>query len=405
MILSIKRFGFDVSQKITLLLLFLAGVNIYNKYYYFCFAAVAIFIVAKKKMILDWNVLFLLVFSVSWLILSPDSNNVSLTTFIKPFLYPAAYIVGRNFFAKSQNDYVSNKRDLLVVPVLVVLALGPFTHYLLNYFNGLGSFSRNTIDIWSGTVLSATSQAALACIMIGVAVAALFVQNKPSVKIFAALAIILTFLYNLILAGRTLFLILIIVSLVCSIYYIKESNSISKGFRLFIFILAAIFILSIAYSYNLFGFKNYIVNSNIYFRFFNNTSEDILSSQRGNLKLIHLNNFEKGLFGGCQIRYLCGSYAHDLWLDAYDEAGIFALIALVFFCVGCLYTLWKCISLKYITRPLRFMLLAIYTAIFLQFFVEPIIQGMPWLFVCFCFIHGIVVQRQFEAKNELVSKS
>ncbi len=401
MALNIKGLKFDFFQTITLFLLFLAGVNIDNKYYYFSFIAVAIFIVTKRKIVLDWNVLFLLIFCISWMLFSPDSNHIGLTTFIKPFLYPAAYIVGRNYFARNQKEYIAEKRDSLIIPVLVVLASGPFTHYLLNYFNGMGSSSRNTVDIWSGTVLSATGQAALACIMIGVAVSTMFIKSKMTAKVFAALALTIVFLYNLILAGRTLFLILIIVTLVCSIFYFKESNSISKRFKLFSSILVIILLLYIAYSYNLFGIKSHIANSNIYFRFFNDNSQDILSGQRGNLKLSHLKNFGAGLWGGSHIRRLCGGYAHDLWLDAYDEAGIFALISLVLFSIGCLYTLWKCISLKYMSKSLRLMLLAVYTSIFLQFFVEPIIQGMPWLFVCFCFMHGVVVQRLYEAKREL----
>lgn len=385
----------------TLLLLFLGGMNVANKYYYFCFAAAIIFIFVKRYLILDWNVLLLLILSLAWLIFSPDSQHFKITTVLKPFLYPLAYLIGRNFFTKTHDLFTSEKRDSLIVVVITVLAAGPFTHYLLNYFSGMGSVLRNTIDIWSGSVLSATGQAALACIMIGVAVAALFTPNKPFVKILAIFALVLMFLYNLILAGRTLFIITAIVSLACSIYSIIETKVVSKKIKIIGFILAAILILYLIYSNNIFGIKAHLENSNIYLRFLNKSSSDLFSGGRGELKILHLKNFWKGLWGGCNIRSSGIGYAHDLLLDTYDEAGIFALLSIIAFIIGSVYILCQFLCAKNISFALRITVLAVYVAVYLEFFVEPILQGMPWLFVCFCFINGMVVQRLWESKNDL----
>lgn len=394
MTISVKRFPFTFIQTVTLCLLFLGGMNVASKYYYFCFAAMALFLLTKRRLAVDWNIPILLVFSVSWLVFSPDLEHLSITTILKPFLYPMAYLVGRNFFLKGRTLYSLDKRENdPVIPVVVILSLGPFAHYMLNYISGIGSSSRNTVDIWSGAVLSATGQAALACMMIGVAIAALFMPGRPFVKIAAVLSMILMLLYNMILAGRTLLLIMVIVTLACSVYCFFEYGSLTKRFKRLNFFLGIVLLVYVAYSFNWFDIKDTLESSNIYLRFINKTTEDFFTSTRLELKWMHLEQFETAVWGGCEIRYSGAGYAHDLFLDSYDEAGIFALIALVVLCVRNLFIVYRTMTEKRMAFPVRLTLIAVYMSMYLEFFVEPIIQGMPWLFVCFCFIYGLNVQQ------------
>ena len=108
-------------QWLVLILLFCSGMNIGSKYYYFCFIATAGFILMNKKLVMDWNVIVLLILSVSWVLFSPDLKDFKITTFFKPFLYPMAYITGRNFFASRDKDSVGTvdyKSNL--IPVFVI---------------------------------------------------------------------------------------------------------------------------------------------------------------------------------------------------------------------------------------------------------------------------------------------
>ena len=105
------------------------------------------------------------------------------------------------------------------------------------------------------------------------------------------------------------------------------------------------------------------------------------------------------LFGGGYIHETVGGYAHDVFLDTYDEAGIFSLIAVIAVVLNAISKLWKLIKTPQISSNLKLLLLCIYVAILIEFIVEPILDGMPWLLMIFCFFNGMIaaiVQRKRE---------
>lgn len=399
MILSIKRYGFSTLQVVTLLLLFLAGLNIGNKYFYFCFVATGMFILMCRKITLDIQVVALLILSFSWMLFSPDLSELSLTAFIKPFLYPMAYVAGRNFFFGTPQVKDAHKQSLMI-PIFVLLSVGPFIHYLFNYLSNLGSVNRNTVDIWSGTVLSATNQAALACMMLGVSLAFLFISTKVYVTIFSVASLVIIFLYNLILSGRTLLITAALIILVCIIYYFVEIKVVERKVKIIGIVLVLAIIIYFIITYNVFGITEYLENSNIYLRFVNKKREEILSSSRTQFKVAYMKNFWEGIFGGCHIKDIVNRYAHDLFLDTYDEAGIFALIAVIYVIVRSFYVLLKCIKNKNIDFKIRIVMLSLYISLYAEFFVEPILQGVPWLFTLFCFIHGVVESLFYDLRTQ-----
>ena len=92
-------------------------------------------------------------------------------------------------------------------------------------------------------------------------------------------------------------------------------------------------------------------------------------------------------FGGLNMRRKYG-YAHDLLLDGYDEYGLLALILMIVILVAGIVQLYKVLRCDTISKELKLTLLLIYVAVLLEFTVEPILEGMPWLFSCYCLING-----------------
>ena len=387
--ISKKRYDFNILQILTLLLLFFSGVNIGNKYFYFCFLATVIFIALNKALIVDRQVIILLILALAWILFASDMQTFSLTSIIKPFLYPMAYMVGRSFLV-NKNQSAFEIRQKLIVPILILLSAGPFVHYLLNFLTNLNSDNRNTIDIWTGTMLSATGQAALACMMLSISLAVLFISTKAYVKLISVGCLIIIFLYNLILSGRTLFMMTAFIVLIGVIYYLKELKGADKKIQVIGAILICACALFFAYLYNLFGIADYIEKSNMYLRFFGKNKEDVFSDTRMKWKMLYLDNFWMGIFGGAQIRKYTGKYAHDIFLDTYDEGGVVALFAMVYFIIRSVYVLIKCIKNKEIDFKFRFLMLSLYLSLYIEFLLEPILQGVPWLFALFCFIHGLI---------------
>lgn len=115
--------------------------------------------------------------------------------------------------------------------------------------------------------------------------------------------------------------------------------------------------------------------------------------------MLHLERFGMAMWGGCKIRLSGVGYAHDLFLDSYDEAGILALVMLILFIIRSAWVLLRMVTENRIAFSVRLMLLAMYASFYLEFAVEPILQGIPWFFVCFCFIHGMAEYLCYDVKS------
>ena len=386
MLLNFRKLPFSTMQGLTLILLFLSGMNVANKYYYLCLVAVCLFIISRKKIILDWNFLLLLAFSFSWIIFSPDKFDLSVTFLIKPLLYPLAYLVGRNFYEMYSLSY----KRRCIVPAWTILSAGPFVHYIINFLNNVDSDQRNTVDVWTGLRFSATGQAAMACMMMGVAISFLFISCSKTLKLISILVLIITIMYNFVLSGRTLIIMMALIAIACVLYLLKNATSKKKSLKIIAIFLSCILFISIILSFNLFGLRDYFESSNLYYRFMNSTSDEFFSSGRFEMKLVYFENFSVSLLGGSAIKMLCGNYAHDLFLDTYDEAGFFALFAILFFILRSVKVFLISLKNDFLDINERILILGLYISCYLEFMIEPILQGVPWLFMLFCVVHGML---------------
>ena len=93
-----KETRFNIWQIGILGMLFLAGVNLFNYYAYFLYAAVAIVLtINARKLAIDRWFVVLLLFSTCFIIFYPKATE-SVTTILKQYNYPLCYLVGLNLF-------------------------------------------------------------------------------------------------------------------------------------------------------------------------------------------------------------------------------------------------------------------------------------------------------------------
>lgn len=387
---SRKNKGFISIKYIILLLICIATMNVINRYYVFMFIALGLFFVLKPKRKIYFDIFpisLLVILGLSWVLLSPEST-ASIFGVIKPFTYVLCYVAGMALI-KDDDDYSFEATPYkLFYKVVVAVALGPFVHYLLNWITNLGATERNTADIWTGETMAATGQAALACIPLALAIACLFSKNKVWIKITSVLTVALVLVYNLVLAGRTLILLFLVIVGVALLHRLIMQK---KGrIKVVLIVLAIVILLLAIYQFDTFGVKSYIEDSPLYNRFFGvNSNIDLDEDSRLDRKLYYWQNFDQHLFGGAHFRQDVG-YAHDIFLDTYDEAGVFAFIAIVAYILLTIWRLFKCVSDKTLPFAFRQIVLCIYVIIYIEFMIEPILQGMPWMFASFCLIDGYV---------------
>lgn len=388
---NLNKKGSMTMTHIVLLTICLASMNLINAYYYCIFAAIGIFcVIPRAKIHIDpLPTAMLLILAVSWMLFALTATTSMLAP-IKPFTYVLCYILGSSMISRDSQISAEKTSCKLFYSLVFAIALGSLIHYLLNWIINIGASDRNTIDFWTRTPFSATGQAALACIPLALAIACLFSRTDKRIKVASAIAIVIVMIYNLILAGRTLIVMtLIIVAIAFSRRFLKLKKGKTRTLLITFTIIAA---LILAYQINLFGVRSFIENSPIYERFFGKAStENLGEGGRMQRKAAHIKHMLEHLWGGAHLREEYG-YAHDIFLDTYDEAGIFAFIAVVVYMLNTLSHLIKCIRDKSLSFEFRQIVLCIYVGIYMEFMIEPILQGMPWLFALFCLIDGYVAR-------------
>lgn len=367
----------------------LSAMNVMNGYYYFLLLAFAAFCITpgRKLHIYVGPILSLLVLGVLIFVLSPDSTS-SISSLLKPFIYVFCYVMGAGLM-RSREDGIEAIGPYKGFYWLVsALAIGSLGHYFLNWVSNLGveDVTRNTVDFWTGQVLGATGQAALACMAIALSVACLFINCDKKIKIASWIAIVIIVGYNLILAGRTMFLIMLVVIL-AAFFHRKKMENKGKWMTLMILALGILLVVALV-RLNFLGIGSYFETTPLYERFFGEEgSIDISEDGRMERKLFYLQHMLEHPFGGAHLRAEIG-YAHDAFLDTYDHFSVFALIAMIVFIAHTVGHLMRCVTDKTLPFAFRQIVLCIYIAIYIECLVEPILLGLPWLFASFCLIDG-----------------
>lgn len=366
-------------------MIFLLGLNFKNKYYYWGMIGFVVSMLWKKgKLILNQSTCSLFFLGISIMLFSENSFD-RLTNFIKPFIYVACYIVGYNLL---RGCLTNNEKEQKFEQLVVTLASANFLHLLLNWSINLNSSSRNTVDFWTGNVLSSTGQMALACLVIGSASAYLTGKDNWRYRIISASTLLAVLGYNLILAGRTIIVMLLLALSISYIYSLfsglNTKDKLHKIIKLFLIIL----IIGVAYRFNFFNIKTIFEKSNLYYRFYGNFAQKMGSDSRMGYKMQYLSYMIYFPFGGNHILNFTGKYAHDLYLDTYDEAGIFALIAVMFYIIKTSFNLVNVQKSKTLNLQVKKMVLCIYIVMYIEFMLEPILVGVPWVFANFCCVDG-----------------
>lgn len=371
-----------------LVLLFAASMNLLSLHFYLIFLAFFLFAIKpNRRFRYDTSVGLLVFFALAWGVFSPTAAESSVGI-VRAFTYLLCYVMGVGLFddRTEKNDESSPYKMFNVI--IVTLALGTLAHYLLNWSINFDAVERETLDIWTGEEMAATGQAALACFPLAISISMLFTNQTKRVKIASVITLVVILLYNLVLAGRTLFLMVII--LIAVALFHRMSIQKRGRMRLLAIVIAIILLLVFVYQANLFNIKDVVESSPLYDRFFaDDSTKELDDDARMDRKLFYLANMDRSFFGGAHIREEVG-YAHDVFLDTYDEAGIFALVTIAGYLLLSAKRFVACIKDKTLPFAFKNTVLCVYTIVYLEFMIEPVLIGTQWLFCIFCIMDGYV---------------
>lgn len=388
---SILGFKYKLSlpEKLVFLLCFLGSLNFINRYYYWIFIAFFVTILLFKNTVpLNISSASLLIFAFLLMIFSGEKLDYW-SDYVKPFTYLISYIIGHNLINRMKGKSNISVEHYLYT-IVIVFASANLLHYLLNWIINWRVTFRNTYDFWTGNVMSATSQMSLACLAIGLSCAYIFSACKLKYKVLAGSILIAILGYNLVLAGRTTIVMIVLCSFIALFHYLSNYNKVKK-LRVWIAVFVVALLIWFIYVFDLFGVQTIVENSNLFNRFFGKGNNHlIVADTRFLLKSRYIALLWDYPWGGGKIHAVVQEYAHDLLLDTYDQAGVLAFGVLVVFLIKSVHNLINVWRNKVLSFEIKQIILCTYMVIYMEFYIEPILAGMPWLFATFCLLDGAV---------------
>ena len=380
------------SNTIWLLLLFLFALNAFNMESRIILGifVLVVLIECNGRVWITRTSVLLFFFSLSFYLLAAMYNPTMMTYYILPFLLAPfmGYIVGYSVMNSPKNvDQTSAPKRLKML--IYAIVFGRFTHGLLNFIssNGYQGYIRNGMDVWTKTIIAATGQGALMTMSISLLFYALFVVKNENIleKEVLLAAVVLSLLNSLFSASRTALLIMLSVFAICALYTltIKEIQKSTKR-NILLGLLVVVICACIVYQQNLFGIRTAWEASPLFERI--NTASSYEAGDENRAKM-----YKDAVTIGLNHPFGDGNMnrtAHNLWLDIFRQTGWLPFVLLIIFTIISLRYARCIIRSEIITMEIKYLVLSLMIGMMFNFFVEPIMKGMPYYFVAFCIITG-----------------
>ena len=339
-----------------------------------------------NKIHLNTELLVLTVCFTSYYLIYKQTNSFSVHSFITLWLSPIlGYLIGYLIL----NLHHIHKT---VKKVVFYLLLGQFIHGILNMilFFSSGGNGRMVPDIWLGYEIVATLQGTFFTMTVSLLFYSLFHLKWNSaqrwVKVLLLSAIGMCCISSIATASRTLLYILIIVFACNALLYMWLNKTYPKRIMKFLIMFSIFSIVSLVlYQLDLFGMKTAYEASPLYDRVEN--IGDRTDPRIQAYKNVLTQSIQYPM-GGEQIQ-MSLNYAHNLWLDTLRITGLIPFTLLLLYTMITGVTLIKLLRNRKIEQGNKFILCSVFLALNLNFLVEPILQGVPYLFVMMCIINGI----------------
>lgn len=366
-------------DKISVVALFLMALNIkkLELYILVCIFFFYLFIRQQKTLVVNKTSVSIMLFSFAYtfiLIIKGYSLGTSVLTYL---ICPiAAYYVG--FMLVNKN----NIKNLDIF--LLAIVLGRATHGLMNMWPYLGGSytARNPIDYWTGEALSSTGAGALLVAAASLIYYSLYIfNNGKRVKgIFLFAMSLMSIISAVYMGTRGCIVVALFTFFLCVLKFTPFKNNNSRRIIFTVFLLLIIFY--IAYSNNLFGLQTLFTNSGLYRRIYVYDVESLQANVRWERQWYMLTHLFSYPFGADELSY----YTHNMWLDIARVAGLIPFVLSLVMTIYMVKSIRNAIKSDLLKYEKRILLFSVSTGIFMLFFVEPILEGMPSFFLAFVMV-------------------
>ena len=310
------------------------------------------------------------------------------------------FMIGHSITNNGKEKAVRNAEKCLGA-----IAIGCGVHVFLNIIANIGADRAHTSDYFTGE-LAATNLGSLNTFIFAL-LPCLFTTNNKKIKIIGFILFFMSVVYSVMLGTRTQIYALAVILAVCVIFSLgklsKKSITLKKLLSRFSAAASVTFVAIIVYKTDFLGLRTKFITSNLIFRY---TSDNTVVSDANRFRLMTegFRSLIENPFG--ESGYNTIRYFHNYWLDFGRVAGIIPVILLVIMDIVLIYHMIQIFRNSNIETDFRYAILGIYICFFINFFMEPIMDGYMDLFYRFIFINGMAegVYRRVCYKNKYIRR-
>lgn len=375
---------FSIRNTFLFIILLLLLLNFKSVGHYFLIILLPILIFHKDTFhLLDTTFFWLLLFSISFPISTAlFSDKFSYSNYLEFFLLPTSCYLSGKILAKVNIERINKIIILMSISIALLALISVFSEIITNGFTGT---NRNLKIIGLDDEISATGINASLSI-IAMFIGTIFVKcniNEKKTRIFYVCLSLLTMICMFRLGSRT-GIMLIISSLISSFIFNFNNYNINNKILL-------ILTLSVC------GFAVYFIlsNSEYLFTFYLdriNSEENDIQSGGGRIELWkhYGSQILSNPWGNMTLSPNGNRFAHNLWIDVARIAGLIPFIFISLFTLSSLKAITRYIKNQRIDKYSRTLVLCYSIGFFIQFSLEPIMEGAFILFTFFCIMMGII---------------
>ena len=246
-------------------------------------------------------------------------------------------------------------------------------------------FEQNIMDIWTGSKVTATLNGAFFTGAIVLFCWLLFKKGAIN-KIFSICMVAIIVWSSTKTAERTLilnFILTLIVYLGGKVIFEKSKHkALLRCIKYFLIVLGALVVLVVVFVNDIGGIQTLFLETSLGKRL--TMLDSLMQDGRSSASREVLNALWKNPFG----HYGDMFYAHNLVIDIGRLCGIIPMSIMVIYLIRILIRLFKLCKNQHMTFDIRLITFVFYFAYLVNFMLEPVLEGMPMMFIAFCIVNG-----------------
>ena len=356
---------------------------------FFGFFVCVYYLIIQRKNIVGLREILLLISMLLYIWFSGRRNFTGISIVLLPVLLQ---MWSRNILSICHNKEEKEKRSSILLGVFVV---GYMIHALLNvseYWGlGFGTAWRYWNDFWTGYSTPATQHSIYFLPVLAISVPALLYLKKNRMLCMGVLALsVFSLWFSAVSQSRTpllIFLVVLIWEMILLLFLNKKERKCRKVIVISIcFGLAVFLILSIILRVN----WDFIQTTEFY-RVLNRDG-GIFHNVRFEAQKMAWMQLLEHPFGGYQMDLGGLNFAHNLWLDTANAAGIIPFILLVCYTIFSVYDLFRLLKEGGMPQVLKYACSGLWLALMLYYMVEPALEASVQFIAPWTFTNGIIYE-------------